>query len=361
MAATCGPAAANRRQRDFDNRTSEGGLPITSSSSSRDRCRYDVTTSLSPAARTSRSRCDSLVADATCILGAGGDDADDKDRGSNSKKYLIGQFDKSSSLESSRSSSPARRSPLPNGSGSSLEFDLDELDATHRGCHRFVPRHPGELAIEISDPIYVDVEEDDLWCEGINLRTKQRGIFPTAYATDLSILDDVPRSRKFFLKFLGSIEVSYHRGNEVLCQAINKVVVSRKPTMQSSPPPLVSLEINEVGVKMTERNKKKSILSEETSLAKKLARLLAKDREPAAADIDHLFSLKNICFCGYHPKNERYLGIISKHPLAMRFACHVFQGEKSTRTVAEVIGDSFQRFYQEYLAAMHPTEDFYLE
>jgi hypothetical protein len=68
------------------------------------------------------------------------------------------------------SSSPARRSilstsPSP-GSSSSLEFDLDEHDATHRGCHRFVPRHPEELAIEISDPIYVEVEEDDLWCEG---------------------------------------------------------------------------------------------------------------------------------------------------------------------------------------------------
>ena len=25
------------------------------------------------------------------------------------------------------------------------------------------------------------------------------------------------------MKFLGSIEVSYHRGNDVLCQAINKV------------------------------------------------------------------------------------------------------------------------------------------
>jgi len=36
----------------------------------------------------------------------------------------------------------------------------------------------------------------------------------------------VPRSRKFFLKFLGSIEVSYHRGNDVLCQAINKVCLS---------------------------------------------------------------------------------------------------------------------------------------
>jgi len=36
--------------------------------------------------------------------------------------------------------------------------------------------------------------------------------------------------------------------------------------------------------------------------------------------------------------NCRYLGIITKHPVAMRFACHVFQSEKSTKTIAEVIG-----------------------
>ena len=95
-------------------------------------------------------------------------------------------------------------SPLP---GTSLEFDLDEVDATHRGCHRFVPRHPGELAIEISDPIYVEVEEDDLWCEGINLRTKQRGIFPTAYATDLSILDDGVFGRNLFTKSVTRLKI----------------------------------------------------------------------------------------------------------------------------------------------------------
>ena len=109
------------------------------------------------------------------------------------------------------SSSPARRSlmssPLP---GNSLEFELDEVDATHRGCHRFVPRHPGELAIEISDPIYVEVEEDDLWCEGINLRTKQRGIFPTAYATDLSILDD-GLFRKFLTRLFKKILFKYYK------------------------------------------------------------------------------------------------------------------------------------------------------
>ena len=28
---------------------------------------------------------------------------------------------------------------------------------------------------------------------------------------------------KFYLRFLGSVEVNYHKGDEVLCQAINKV------------------------------------------------------------------------------------------------------------------------------------------
>jgi len=56
---------------------------------------------------------------------------------------------------------------------------------------------------------------------------------------------------------------------------------------------------------------KKSILTDESSLAKKLARLLSKDREQPA-DIDHLFSLKNICFCGYHPKNDRSVATANK-------------------------------------------------
>ena len=54
------------------------------------------------------------------------------------------------------------RPPSTNYSG-----DLEELEATHRGCHKFIPRHPDELFIEIGDPIYVEVESDDLWCEGV--------------------------------------------------------------------------------------------------------------------------------------------------------------------------------------------------
>ena len=31
---------------------------------------------------------------------------------------------------------------------------------------------------------------------------------------------------KFYLRFLGSVEVNYHKGDEVLCQAINKVNIN---------------------------------------------------------------------------------------------------------------------------------------
>ena len=39
-------------------------------------------------------------------------------------------------------------------------------EPTHRGCHKFIPRHKDEIFIEIGDPIYVELEADDLWCEG---------------------------------------------------------------------------------------------------------------------------------------------------------------------------------------------------
>ena len=44
--------------------------------------------------------------------------------------------------------------------------DLELLDPTHRGLHKFVTRHHDEIDIEIGDPIYVHKEADDLWCEG---------------------------------------------------------------------------------------------------------------------------------------------------------------------------------------------------
>lgn len=45
--------------------------------------------------------------------------------------------------------------------------DVDMLEATHRALHKFLPRHDDEIDLEIGDPLYVQKEADDLWCEGI--------------------------------------------------------------------------------------------------------------------------------------------------------------------------------------------------
>lgn len=45
--------------------------------------------------------------------------------------------------------------------------DVDMLEPTHRALHKFLPRHDDEIDLEIGDPLYVQKEADDLWCEGI--------------------------------------------------------------------------------------------------------------------------------------------------------------------------------------------------
>ena len=50
-----------------------------------------------------------------------------------------------------------------------IEKPLELLDPTHRGLHRFIPRHPDEIEVDIGDPVYVQKEAEDLWCEGTRL------------------------------------------------------------------------------------------------------------------------------------------------------------------------------------------------
>lgn len=221
--------------------------------------------------------------------------------------------------------------------------NYQDLVVTHRGMHRFIPRHKDEISIEIGDPIHVAKTDDDLWCEGVNLRTNQRGIFPCMYATDLAFLEEEEEENgcsKFFLRFLGSVEVNYHKGDEILCQAINKVALSCRAVKTSLPPPICTLEVSQYGIRMYDKSK---------------------SGHEHLDTFSHFFALKNITFCGHHPRNERYFGFITKHPNQYRYACHVFLGEKSTRSVTDAVGQAFKRFYQEYMAFTHPTEDIYME
>jgi mitogen-activated protein kinase 8 interacting protein 2 len=150
-------------------------------------------------------------------------------------------------------------------------------------------------------------------------------------------------TESFNVQFLGSVEVPYHQGNGILCAAMQKIAMSRKRTVHVRPPSLCELEISMQGVKLI------------MSLEDDFDTLDEYDR------CSHFFQMKNISFCGCHPKNNCYFGFITKHPMLNRFACHVFVSQESMRRVAECVGRAFQEYYQEHLEYACPTEDIYLE
>ncbi|CAF93040.1 unnamed protein product, partial [Tetraodon nigroviridis] len=75
----------------------------------------------------------------------------------------------------------------------------------------------------------------------------------------------------------------------------------------------------------------------------------------------HFFHLKNISFCGCHPKHSRYFGFITKHPEQQRFACHVMVSETTLHPLAESVRRAFQQYYREHVGVFCPTEDIFME
>ncbi|XP_041445749.1 C-Jun-amino-terminal kinase-interacting protein 1 isoform X2 [Xenopus laevis] len=225
----------------------------------------------------------------------------------------------------------------------------EEREQTHRAVFRFMPRHPDELELKVEDPLLVEIQAEDYWYEAYNMRTGERGIFPAYYAVQVTKEPDpIAESRapnwvdQFWLKFLGSVQVPYHKGTDVLCSAMQKIAVSRRLTVLSNPPSNCILEISMRGVKIAVQGEDPLDHSQVNTCS-------------------HFFQLKNISFCGYHPKNSKYFGFITKHPSDHRFACHVFVSEESTKPLAESVGRAFQQFYKEFVEYTCPTEDIYLE
>ncbi|KAG9330546.1 hypothetical protein JZ751_024001 [Albula glossodonta] len=174
------------------------------------------------------------------------------------------------------------------------------------------------------------------------MRTGERGIFPAYYAHLVvgqakSIMEEFGVDESFSVQFLGSVEVPYHQGNGSF------IAMVRKQTVHLRPPAVCELEISPQGVKLV---------------------MSLEDDFSAADEFDrcsHFFQMKNISFCGCHPKSNCYFGFITKHPMLNRFACHVFVSQESMRQVAECVGRAFQEYYQEHLEYACPTEDIYLE
>ncbi|XP_051918428.1 C-Jun-amino-terminal kinase-interacting protein 1 isoform X2 [Hippocampus zosterae] len=229
----------------------------------------------------------------------------------------------------------------------SCTINGEEQDQSHRAVYRFVPRHDDELELEVDDPLLVEVQGEDYWYEGYNMRTGARGIFPAYYAIEVTKEADSFKAKnhewldRYRLKFLGSVQVPYHKGNDVLCAAMQKIATNRRMTVKHNPPSSCVLEISVKGIKLAVHED-----------------YYACDR---SNECSHFFQLKNVSFCGYHPKNCKYFGFITKHPAEQRFACHVFVSEDSTQAVAESVGKAFQLYYKEFVEFSCPTEDIYLE
>uniref|UniRef100_A0A674AX63 Mitogen-activated protein kinase 8 interacting protein 1a n=1 Tax=Salmo trutta TaxID=8032 RepID=A0A674AX63_SALTR len=198
----------------------------------------------------------------------------------------------------------------------SCVLDGVEQEQSHRAVFRFVPRHGDELELEVDDPLLMEVQADDLWCKAYNMRTGASGIFPAYYATGFEHKNKDDWVDRFRVKFLGSVNVPYHKGNDVLCAAMQKIANNRRMTMQ--PPSACILEINMKGVKI--------IVQDECRTSERGDKCF------------HLFQLKNISFCGCHPKHNKYFGFITKHPDHQRFACHVFMSDDSMMPLAQSVG-----------------------
>uniref|UniRef100_A0A8C8GHH9 Mitogen-activated protein kinase 8 interacting protein 1a n=1 Tax=Oncorhynchus tshawytscha TaxID=74940 RepID=A0A8C8GHH9_ONCTS len=225
----------------------------------------------------------------------------------------------------------------------SCVLDGVEQEQSHRAVFRFVPRHDDELELEVDDPLLMEAQADDLWCKAYNMRTGASGIFPAYYAA--KVTQEQSKGIKyddwvdrFRVKFLGSVNVPYHKGNDVLCAAMQKIATNRRMTMQ--PPSTCVLEINMKGVK---------IIVQDESV------------EATGDKCFHFFQLKNISFCGCHPKHFKYFGFITKHPDHQRFACHVFMSDDSMMPLAESVGKAFQLYYKETVGYSCPTEDIFIE
>ena len=94
---------------------------------------------------------------------------------------------KSKRLSMSSSISSASNTSLVSSTSSEpedLRFKTNTRQ-THIALYKFVARHDDEISLDTGDAVHVNKKCEDLWYEGINLRTGQAGIFPSRYVSDI--------------------------------------------------------------------------------------------------------------------------------------------------------------------------------
>lgn len=107
-------------------------------------------------------------------------------KSSQSKSFSVDSNLKRSSTSSSSVSSASSNASL----SSETEEPEDQFlktkpKQTHIALYKFVARHDDEISLDTGDAVHVDKKCEDLWYEGINLRTGIAGIFPSRYVSDI--------------------------------------------------------------------------------------------------------------------------------------------------------------------------------
>ncbi|XP_077425279.1 C-Jun-amino-terminal kinase-interacting protein 1-like [Vanacampus margaritifer] len=225
----------------------------------------------------------------------------------------------------------------------SCVLDGVEQQQSHRAVYRFVPRHSDELYLETDDPVLILNQSEDLWCQGYNMRTGATGIFPAFYAVRLTKNTNKGQKdgliEQFLVRFLGSVQVPIHKGSAVLCAAMRKVAYNRR--LAGQPPSVCVVDVSVRGVKISVQDQCQSAHRGDQCF--------------------NFFNLKNISFCGCHPKHSKYFGFITKHPDQQRFACHVMMADSTLHPLAMSVGKAFQQYYKEHIGYSCPTEDIFIE
>ena len=113
--------------------------------------------------------------------------------------------------------------------------------------------------MDIGDPVYVHVEAEDGWCEGINLRTGEKGIFPLAHVVDVEYNDFDPagveeKKERYLLDYLGSVACAM-KGVEIIVQSVIKMTQGRPGEAGGGQRTPCILEISDKGIKMVDKSK----------------------------------------------------------------------------------------------------------
>uniref|UniRef100_A0A1I8JFL4 SH3 domain-containing protein n=1 Tax=Macrostomum lignano TaxID=282301 RepID=A0A1I8JFL4_9PLAT len=266
---------------------------------------------------------------------------------------------------------------------------------SHRAAHRFCPRHPDQLALVEGDPIVVLRVDPDGWAAGVNLRTRERGVFPLPLASaakpsctgdsqsllppapaispppppssssssslTLSTLSSPPTTvvasaavvaepeggvggsgGNFVatgLNFVGAVEVAAGVDRARLAKALDRVLSSQSGRSGSN----CSVVVSTYGIRMSS-----SCLT----------------GEPTAEQFSYYFSMRNVSLCCVHPTLPAVAAFVTRHPRLERrlAAAHVFTGAcQQLASLVSAVQAAYARFYNEYMAFCHPTEDLFID